>query len=249
MMHLLYLDDSGSAPNRNEKHFVLAGLSIFERQIYFIANQLDQLAASIWPEAPDRVEFHASEIFSGRIMPWKEMTNKNDRIEVIKKVLRIAAQAHESVRLFACVVQKDAFPGQDPVEIAFENLCNRFDLLLKRLYVTQNDQQRGLIILDKTTSETSLQRLATEFRSVGTRWGVMRNLSEVPLFVDSKATRLVQLADHVAYSVFRRYESGDTSYLDLILPKFDAENGKIHGLVHLPTNVSNCFCPACMSRS
>ena len=33
-MYLLYLDGSGSVRNPNERHFVLAGIAVFERQIY-----------------------------------------------------------------------------------------------------------------------------------------------------------------------------------------------------------------------
>ena len=77
---------------------------------------------------------------------------------------------------------------------------------------------------------------------------MIRNMAEVPLFVDSRASRLVQLADHVAYAVFRRYESGDASFLDPILPRFDEEDGKLHGLVHMQTVNPHCMCPACMSR-
>ena len=33
-MYLLYLDVSGSVQNPNERYFILAGISVFERQIY-----------------------------------------------------------------------------------------------------------------------------------------------------------------------------------------------------------------------
>ena len=53
-----------------------------------------------------------------------------------------------------------------------------------------------------------------------------------PFFVDSRASRLVQIADHVAYSVFRRYNSGDAHYFDIIAHRFDTVDNVIHGLVH-----------------
>ncbi|MFO8015344.1 MAG: DUF3800 domain-containing protein [Phycisphaerae bacterium] len=246
-MYLLYLDDSGSAPNPTESHLVLGGLSVFERQVHWISQELDQIAERIYPENPRAVEFHASEIYSGREAPWKGL-NKTDRRQAIKDVLGVLANAHESTSAFACAVHKASFAGRDPMEMAFEELCNRFDLQLKRFYMVNQDRQRGLIILDKSSYETSLQRLAQQFRTDGTRWRPLRNVVDVPLFVDSKASRLVQLADHVAHAVFRRYEAGDTSYLDIILKTFDSEDGRIHGLVHLQSNDPNCPCPACMSR-
>jgi hypothetical protein len=245
-VYILYLDDSGSAANRKEEHLVLGGVSVFERRIYWISERLDELAASIYADDPSAVEFHASEIFSGRTPPWNGM-DKGQRREVIRKVLGILASAREGVSAFACAVHKASFPGRDPMEIAFEDLCSRFDMQLKRKYNVDQDPQRGLIILDKSSYETTLQKLALGFRALGTRWGTLNNIADVPLFVDSRASRIVQLADHVAYAVFRRYEAGDTSYLDIILPKFDSQQGTLHGLAHKRLG-NDCMCPACMSR-
>ena len=246
-MYLLYLDDSGSAQNPNEDYLVLGGVSIFEGRISWLSGELDKLAAKVDPANPEGVEFHASEIWSGRIAPWDNM-GRDQRRQVIKDVLAILAQSHYTTRIFACAVHKPSFPTFDPMELAFEELCSRFDLQLKRFYAADHNPQKGVIILDESSYETSLQRLAHQFRTLGTRWDVLVNIPEAPLFVDSKASRILQVADHVAYATFRRYESGDTSYLDMILPKFDAEEGKIHGLIHKQTVDRNCMCPACMSR-
>ena len=35
-MYLLYLDGSGSVKNPNERHFVLAGVGVYEGQIYHL---------------------------------------------------------------------------------------------------------------------------------------------------------------------------------------------------------------------
>ncbi len=133
------------------------------------------------------------------------------------------------------------------MEYAFEQLCNRFDRFLGRLHL-QNDTQRGLIILDKSSYETSLQTLAREFRADGHRWGQLRNLSDVPLFVDSRATRMIQYADLIAYALRTYYERGDARYFDIISGRFDREGGVIHGLVHFAPNGSGCNCQACRQR-
>ena len=166
---------------------------------------------------------------------------------VIKAVLKIAANSYESARIFACAVHKASYNSRDPVELAFEDLCSRFDKFLSRIRA-EGDRQRGLLILDKTTYETSLQKLATDFRFYGTKWGVIRNLADTPLFIDSKASRAVQIADHIAYAIFRRYNSGDTQYFDIIASKFDCSDGIIHGLAHKISDNDNCMCPCCLSR-
>jgi hypothetical protein len=246
-MYLLYLDDSGSVPNKNEQYFVLAGICVFERRIHWITERLNKLAEIIYPNDPNGIEFHASEIYAGRSAPW-ESISRNNRIDIIKDVLKSIEDEHETSVVFACAVHKKSFQRQDPVLIAFEDLCSRFDMLLQRKYKLENESHRGLIIFDKSAYETSLQSLAIKFRQLGTRWRIIRNINEVPLFVDSKASRLIQLADHIAYAVFGRYEAGDLNYFNCIEGRFDSEEGKIHGLVHKQNNNPNCTCPACISR-
>ena len=107
--------------------------------------------------------------------------------------------------------------------------CRNITLLDNRLHKS-GDTQRGVILFDKSTYETTLQALATDFRTIGHRWGILRNFSEVPLFMDSRASRLIQLADLIAYAVFRYYESGDDKFFNIIKSRFDSEGGITHGL-------------------
>lgn len=245
-MYLLYLDDAGSPANAAEDYFVLGGICVFEAQVDWFGREIDKLAAPYNAGSPEDVEFHASTLFSRREAPWKGLSIDEAR-GALKSVLNVVSQSYDTTRLFACAIEKRSYPGRDIVEMAFEDLCRRFDLFLSRRKAA-GDQQRGMIILDKTTRETSLQKLSREFRKVGTQWGVLRNIADTPFFVDSRASRLVQVADHVAYSVFRRYNAGDAQYFDLIAHRFDTEDNVVHGLVHKHSERHACQCPGCLSR-
>ena len=83
------------------------------------------------------------------------------------------------------------------VELAFEQLTSRFDLFFKRICSKYNDAQRGLILLDKSSTENRMQTLAREFKYSGHSWGKTKNYADVSVFLDSKASRLIQLADLV----------------------------------------------------
>jgi Protein of unknown function (DUF3800) len=245
-MYLLYLDDAGSPGNATEEYFVLGGICVFEAQVDWFNREIDKLAAPYNQTNPEDVELHASTIFSRRQEPWKGLAI-NDARGVLKSVLNVVRSSYNTTCLFACAVHKTSFPNEDPVALAFENLCQRFEMFLARKR-QQGDQQRGLLVLDNTTHETSLRGLSREFRKVGTRWGSVRNIADTPFFVDSKASRLVQIADHVAYSVFRRYNSGDAQYFDIIASRFHEVDGVIHGLVHKCAERYVCMCLACLSR-
>src|SRR5262249_932248 len=107
---------------------------------------------------------------------------------------------------------------------------------------------KGLIILDESTHETRLLQLAHQFRTLGTQWNVIRHIVDGPMFVTSRSFRCAQVADHVAYSVFRRYEAHDATYFDVIAHRFARDRKIIHGLSHLEKAVDGCMCISCMSR-
>jgi len=226
-MYLLYADESGSVGDPKQQFFVLAGFCVFERQGYWIAKELDKIAARFNPADPASVELHGNPINSGKGI-FRRFT-KTDRANAIEDALKIFLATHPSNRLFASVVRKAKVSPADPVEFAFEQLASRFDHYLTRLHKA-GDTQRGVIIFDKATNEKTIQSLATDFRTIGHRWGIIRNFSEVPLFLDSRASRLIQLADLIAYAVFRYYESGDDKFFSILKNSFDSEGGITHGL-------------------
>ncbi len=229
-MHLLYLDESGSASDPNQQYFVLAGVSVFEREAHWVEQELNKVAVRFSPADPYSVELHGSPMRSGN-GAWRRHS-KESRFEAIKDALRVgvAERSLKSVRLFGAVIKKSAVSGQDPVEMAFEQLTSRYDMFLKRLFSKHRDAQRGLILLDKSSTENRIQTLAREFKYEGHSWGRTKNYAEVPVFLDSKASRLIQLADLVAFALFRFHEYNDNSFYDVIKHCFDSEGGVEHGL-------------------
>ena len=226
-MYLLYADESGSPRDSKQQFFVLAGFCVFERQGYWIAQELDKIASRFNPADPASVELHGNPMNSGKGI-FRHFT-KSDRAQAMEDILNVFLNSHQSNRLFASVINKASVSPTDPVEFAFEQLASRFDQYLTRLHKSGNSQ-RGIILFDKSTYETTLQSLATDFRTIGHSWGTIRNFSEVPLFMDSRASRLIQLADIIAYAIFRHYEWSDAKLFSIIRNRFDSEGGINHGL-------------------
>jgi hypothetical protein len=199
-MHILYIDDSGDVENAGERHFVLGGIAIFERGIYHQITAADNCVNGFGLGDPAGIELHGSPMYNGSQGVWRSIRERPKREKMINDALSVFAGA-ASVRLFAVAVDKTAVSPEDPIRLAFEELCNRFNLFLERINNRNaRESHRGLIVMDETRHERPLQALARHFRVVGGRWGHFRNLAEVPLFVDSRASRLVQLADLVAWA-------------------------------------------------
>ncbi len=229
-MHLLYVDESGSVSDPAQQYFVLTGVSVFERKTHWIEQNLNDIAKEFSPADPYAVELHGSPMRSGR-EGWKSFPLPN-RLDAIKNALKVGIADHcpKGVCLFGVVIRKQALSGQDPVEYAFEQLSSRFDQFLKRQHNKYKDPQRGIMLFDESTTEQRIQTLAREFKYSGHTWGRTSNYAEVPVFLDSKASRLIQLADLAAYSLFRNFEHNDPSFYDVIKNCFDSEGGVIHGL-------------------
>jgi len=104
---------------------VLGGVCVYEAQVEWFGREMDKLATP-YDKNPEDVEFHASTIFSRREDPWKSLGVDEAR-GLLKSVLQIAAASYGTARLFACAIHKKSYPNADPVELAFEDLCQRFD--------------------------------------------------------------------------------------------------------------------------
>jgi hypothetical protein len=224
-VYLLYVDESGLVTDSRQRHFVLAGVSVFERTPHWIEAELDAIAARFDAYEPKSIELHGSPMRTGA-KRWRRVPFE-DRDQAIKDALQVVAS--KNCRLFGAVLDKARFSGQDVTQVAFEQVSSRFDQYLGRLH-KQGDTQRGLILFDKCSVERRIQTMAREFKSTGHTFGRLRNLAEVPVFVDSEASRLIQLADLVAYALFRHHEFNDSIYFNVIQDSFDSDGGVVHGL-------------------
>lgn len=296
-MYLLYIDHSGEVANPDEKYFVMGGAAVFERQIYFIKQELERLQQERLPnESSGRVEFHASVMRNHSKPPWDKMP-KTEREKIILDIYDIIAKAHSpGLCLFgqaiekSCVVpnfaskisvalknKKEAknkvekLRGDDRAQAkqelatarkqfvelispiikrGFEGLCTQFEYFLRRFYdgAKPGSEQRGIIIIDHASYEKELELLLEQFRTYGTSAVELYNIVEAPFYIGSESTRMLQIADFISYAIFRRYESKDTLYFDLVDKRFDELGGVMYGLAHI-TSDSRCMCPACLSRT
>lgn len=65
-MYLLYADESGTPGGADQEHFILAGITVFERKAHWLSLEMDKIAARFNPENPNGVELHGNTMFAGR---------------------------------------------------------------------------------------------------------------------------------------------------------------------------------------
>ncbi len=233
----------------DDSYFVLAGLAVFERETYWYAQDIDQIQRQYFPDVDYPIEFHVSPLRqrdSNRLPQPFNLLSFEQRRQLINDIYQVIR--HRRGVLFGIAIEKAWCINEDPYERAFEDITSRFDLYLSRINLAAGEhEQRGLIAVAESSYKRNLQILGERFRGGSTRWGQIRNLAEVPFFLPAKNTRLLQLADFCSNAIFGRYNSGFTRDFDIIAPKFDRDQGRIHGLAHLTKN-HDCQCMACLAR-
>lgn len=247
-MHILYLDESGA--HGEATYFVLAGLAVFEREIHWFAQDVDALQDRYFPDAKESIEFHASALRApdDKVQPPFDKLTRDERQRLTTDVYRVIRERRGV--LFGVAIEKSWCTNEDPYERAFEELTSRFDMFLGRYNANLQpgqDEQRGLIAVAESSYRDNLEILGERFRGGSTRWGNLHAIADVPFFLPAKNTRLLQLADFCANAVYGRYHSGNTRFFDIIAPRFDRDNKRIHGLVHLSRD-RDCQCPCCLTR-
>ena len=243
-MYIIYLDESGT--HKESRHFVLAGLAVFERDTYHLAQAMDGLQRKYFPQHTHPINLHASALAAPDEQaeePFNGLSSE-DRLGLLREVYPIIAASQ--CRLFGVVIEKSHI-SDNPYERAFEDIVSRFDQMLRRFFL-QNNQQRGLFVVAESGYRENLECWPVKLLNMVTAGGETHNLADIPYFAPAASMLLLQLADFVSNSVYRRYEHRDYRTFDTIMPRFDQEGGRVHGLMHLTADRSTCYCPAYLSR-
>lgn len=272
-MYLLFVDESGT--HGGSHAFVLGGIAIHESDSQRLQGDLDRLVAAKLGKRPsnlDEFELHASEMRNAKkpTGPKAERSGGSSiwanypramRKELLDDAYRLIADFKPRdpalpTALFGVVVDSRFRPEWSQIErerYAYEVLLNKFDVMLKNLRVHKNLNNRGLVIHDRrVVAERDIQSWTSEWRAAAGRIGRLMNLADVPLFADSRATRLLQVADLVSYSLFRRFTPGRSAEASFttLWPAFHAEKGQVHGCIHFSPSFGQgaCECEPCAGR-
>jgi hypothetical protein len=176
----------------------------------------------------------------------------SERIQVVRDIAD-AVGAWGFARLFAECIDKLHF---DPVraarsigEQAFEQVISRFEKFLQNTHESANGQRNyGLLVHDNNeTISRKHTDMMRRFHKDGTLWTHIERIIETPLFVDSRLTRLVQVADLCSYALRRYVEQGDTDLFHRIFQRADRFRGVTVGVRHY-TTPQGCSCDVCKSH-
>ncbi len=255
-MYLLYLDESGA--HAGSPAYILGGIAVHEDDVYHLNQRLDTMLGAKLPAGYAAIDFelHGAEIKSPtsrkQPSPWAQFSYGH-RLDLLRGAYSsiggfTCMDPQYPCALFGAVVDRRAYA--DHKQRAYEEILHRFDEMLGR----GGEHRRGIVIHDESHVEKSLQAWTQRWREVAGRIpGTLGHIVDVPLFADSRASRMIQAADLVTFGLWRYYglQSPDTTWIDYLWPRFDAVDGRMHGVIHVNPGFSKgkCGCPPCQARS
>jgi len=155
----------------------------------------------------------------------------------------------EDSRIFFHAIKKEKYDDSlhnvgGIYEDSFCQVVTRFQKFLENIS-NGGQQQFGMLVSDNNDSvKEKLTKLTRNFHKLGAFWRQIPNIVETPLFVDSKQTSMIQLADVIAYFLRRYFDASEKDHFDQLALRFDKYYGKMEGGRHF-TPQEKCTCDVC----
>jgi hypothetical protein len=161
-------------------------------------------------------------------------------------------------RLFGECIDKIHFdPSRTKLTVdeqAFEQVVSRFQQYLAHVAGITDEtgaaviRDYGLLIHDNNqTVAKKHTNLMRQFHTKGTLWTTIDHIIETPLFVDSRLTRMVQIADLCSYSLRRFCENGEIDLFRRVFQRADRFGGRAVGVRHFAGK--SCTCEICEAHT
>jgi len=172
----------------------------------------------------------------------------DERKSLISQVAECMAKWDYAVLFFESIDKlhfDETRTGRSVGDQAFEQVVSRFEQFLTR---RGEPKTHGLLVHDNNeTVSKKHTALMRRFHDEGTLWAKINRINETPLFVDSKLTRMVQLADLCSYAVRRFVENGERELFAPIFGRADVVERVVVGARHYTK--MDCACLICEAHT
>lgn len=193
----------------------------------------------------DAARLKATKKFFRQTQPYVHLTS-GERRNLLVRIADSIAIGPE-LELICHAVDKRFYYAQKAdglVERAFIAVVRRFETFLAVRAKEDKQATSGLIVHDHNQDVAArLTKLMSSLHKYTERDRRIRRIVDTPLFVDSKLTRMVQIADLCAFAVRRYFDTKDHDLYDRISKKFHYRNGKLAGIRHYSRE--SCRCRIC----
>jgi len=241
-MYFFYIDESGSrdpsigtADKPKDHLYVLLAVGLFERQWHpfdrMIAHVKLELADYLRRNGKGRFELADCEVKSNWIRNAKERAEKSPFLNALDDADRerlVSAYFHQlgprNAVVMAAVIDKRHLRDH----VTHETLHKKaYEFLLERIqhYMREyHPKHQALIVMDDTSKQLNraVAMKHAYFQRAGNQNLTFPQIVEYPFFAASELSHGVQLADLLAYNVYRAFRMEDLTYpyFAMLMPHF-----------------------------
>ena len=239
-MYFLYVDGSGQTKIKRDRQnngwYILSGVIVHEGDWRDIEKNLAEVKKEAFPEQdPEDVELHAYSIWNNQVFCKNKKLNMTlaKKREVFSRVLDLVCKS--KITLIDTVISKDEMRARYEVprfiEYSWMFILERFEGFLKLQSERTNN---GLIFVDSSQKvpESEIKNIIRRMVREGSPQQQVDHVIEDPIFVESHRRNLIQVADMIAYVVYKHHK-GDPQFrewFEMLKPKMRMRDGKLEGV-------------------
>lgn len=195
-----------------------AGFAVREREPYFMAKTLEKTVMSILGEDEGHFDLSVKHITKAKHHGKRLSADIQGRL--IKECLgKIAAR--RKLTVLSSSLPMGNRSENDVVCDLFKDILRQFEAFLERRRARRTGRypEKGMIICAQSPRETFLQSMMNQLRLHGAKCGTLRNIVEVPAFMNPRSSVMVQASSLLAYAVHQHVANSSDELFDIISPK------------------------------
>jgi len=220
----VFIDESGKPTKRESAPFVVSALIVDDRAYLKVRRDINAILRDVLGDViikrgfrVEGVEVHAREVVQGE--GFFKGIDIGRRATLLDRISRyIGSELRGVTTSISVVIMKRRVLNATLSEGGVREAMVRraFGLLLERLawYLNKHDNELALLLVDRSEIDCDVKNAVLLEITQGlytSRLASSERILETPLFIDSARHRPLQLADFMAYTLFRMFSGKPTA--------------------------------------
>lgn len=241
-MYIIFLDESGQPGGfdkdnnklvkNTSKYFVLAGFMINADDILKIEKRMRDIKIKYGLNPYHEIKWNTR---------YKELSLEYNQIMNIKKEIMNVVTKYKNSVIGIIMDKQYCYSKKDFVKTHNDLYALALHLLMERCCMQITDKHGrkttvpAMLFADSRKNnknnklDIELQTAYLRAKNMGTYFVKFPNFCDSLIFVDSDYSAGIQLADFCAGAIYRKYESNDDTFFEIMKPAVRSHNGKIEG--------------------
>lgn len=202
-----------------------AGFAVREREPYFMAKTLEKTVKSILGEDEGHFDLSVRHIVNGK--HHGKRLSPGIQVRLMKECLGKIADR----RKLTVLASSKQLANRSENEVAcdmFRDIVKQFAAFLERTRASRTKRypEKGMMICAQSPREKFHQTMVNQLRYQEEKRNVLRNIAEVPAFMNPRSSVMVQVSSLLSYAIHQHVANSSDELFDIISPKL------FHGTRH-----------------